>query len=521
MKLTTIRFTSIIFCIFYVQATYTDDFTLFGKTIMVPRSSSCNAARDLVGSRQFMYRHDRKGFYTNFSITPEYAQTYNGNRITQYFFGYDAFNVSGSLVEDRDQNDMLADYFGLSPKFESVVAPHPHISYTLATFDWFVGYHNFYFRAVLPVGSTTWGVCLEEEVINNGADTPFPALYMDLNAVEAPATSFNDAIAGVSYGQVQALRYGIINGNRHRSGASDLILMLGGLLVNHEDSHVGLHLRAAVPTGNRPNPEYFFTPILGNGHFWELGLGFTSRTLIWDRDDEEFIHLYVDINGTYFFKDHQRRSFDLYAGNPCNSTLARFGSRYILAKEFDSNGNYNGITIPTINATTMDCKVNANLQFDIVFMFAYQHNHLGFDIGYDGWIKSRELIELDGTLCRIGLKGIQNVELNVPAGLSDITQHCATLHGNPLEDQMFVADQNSPIFVSRQDIDPQSAATSSQMTHKIFSHISYAWDPMKNIQPYFGIGGEVEFEGIRPSDLPPLKNTRSLWAVWAKGGFAY
>ena len=37
------------------------------------------------------------------------------------------------------ENDMLADYFGLSPKFESVVAPRPSISYTLATFDWFVG----------------------------------------------------------------------------------------------------------------------------------------------------------------------------------------------------------------------------------------------------------------------------------------------------------------------------------------------------------------------------------------------
>ncbi len=74
------------------------------------------------------------------------------NRIAQYFFGYDAFTVSGSLVEDRGQNDMLADYFGLSPKFESVVAPRPSISYTLATFDWFVGLSQFLF----PRHSARW-----------------------------------------------------------------------------------------------------------------------------------------------------------------------------------------------------------------------------------------------------------------------------------------------------------------------------------------------------------------------------
>jgi hypothetical protein len=526
MKCTTIRLARIIVCILYAHNIYAD-FTLYGKTIMVPRSSSCNAARDLVGSRQFLYRHDRKGFYTNFSVTPEYASTYNTHRIAQYFFGYNAIDISGSLVDDRGENDILADYFGLSPKFQSVVVPHPHISYTLTTFDWFVGYHNFYFRAILPVGITRWSVCLDESIVNDGSGTLFPPLYMDEYAVLPPADSFNEAMAGVSYGQVDALRFGRINGSQKYSGASDLVLMLGGLIVNHEESHVGFHLRCAAPTGNKPNPEYFFTPILGNGHFWELGLCFTSHTQIWERDDEEFISLWVDMNGTYFFNTHQYRSFDLYEPNlcnPCDSTLARFGSRYILAKNFDSTGNYTGVTAPLINSTTLDCKVNANLQFDIVFMFAYQHKHLGFDIGYNGWIKSRELVKLDDCDCQltnVGLKGIQNVEQVMPVMDSPVTQSTATLHGNYLFEQSFVSDSNSPVLVSCPNIDPQSAATSSQMTHKIFAHINHVWDPMHCVQPYLGVGGEVEFEGIRPSDLPPMKNTRSLWALWAKGGFAY
>ena len=523
MKCTTIRLARIIVCILYAHNIYAD-FTLYGKTIMVPRSTSCNAARDLVGSRQFLYRHDRKGFYTNFSITTEYASTYNAHRLAQYFFGYNAVSISGSLVEDRGANDILADYFGLSPKFQSVIAPHPHFSYTLATFDWFVGYHNFYFRTILPVGTTTWNVCLDESIIDDGTGTLFPPLYMDEYAVLPAADSFTEAMAGVSYGQVEALRFGRINGRQHYNGASDLIIMLGGLIVNHEESHVGLHLRCAAPTGNKPNPEYFFTPILGNGHFWELGLCFTSHTLIWERDDEEFVSLYVDMNGTYFFKDRQRRSFDLFEGNPACNTLARFGSRYILAKTFDSTGNYTGTTVPLINATTLDCNVSANLQLDIVFMFAYQHNRVGCDIGYNGWTKSRELIHIDdcnSQLQNVGLKGIQNVEQVMPVMYSSVTQSRATLHGNYLGEQSLVSNANSPVLVSCPTIDPQSAATSTQMTHKIFFHIGYAWDPMRDMQPYFGIGGQVEFEGIRPTDLPPMKNTRSLWGLWAKGGFAY
>lgn len=525
MKFTNIHLTSIIFCILYAHQTHTV-FALNGKTIMVPRSSSCNAARDLVGSHQFMYRYDRNNLYGNLSITPEYARSYNTGRIAQYFFGFESLTISGSEVEGRGENDILADYFGLSPKFASVVLPRPSMKYTLVTFDWFLGFQDFYFRVVVPVGSTTWQVCLDETILNNGTAVPFPPYYMDEGAVPAAASSFNQAMQGVTYGQVQEpLEFGYINGAQHQTGASDLILMLGWLVVNHKDSHVGFHLRAAAPTGNKPDPRYFFTPILGNGHFWELGLGFTSKVLIWEVDDEQSVHLHVDMNGTYFFNDHQRRSFDLIThNNLCSDTINKFGSRYILSKTFDENGNYTGLSIPTINATTLDCKVNANVQFDIVVMFAYQRPHFGFDIGYDGWIKSRENVKLDNCCApsrSIGLKGIQNVVSCCPISLSPITESTATLHGTELINQGLVADPNSPVFVTAGDIDVSSAATSSQMVHKIFGHFNYMWDPCVNITPYIGIGGEVEFEGIRPSDLPPFKNTRSLWGLWLKGGFGY
>ena len=57
-------------------------------------------------------------------------------------------------------------------------------------------------------------------------------------------------------------------------------------------------------------------------------------------------------------------------------------------------------------------------------MFAYQRPHIGCDIGYDGWIKSRENIKFNDccNLQSIGLKGIQNVVSCCPIMLSQATE---------------------------------------------------------------------------------------------------
>lgn len=525
MKTTIIRLARITVCILCISHQTYAMFSLYGKSILVPRSSTVNAARDLVASHRFMYeQYDRNDVYGNFSITPQYAHSFRTNRLAEYFFSVEQLNITGSQVEDRGDNDLLADYFGLSPRFNSVVCPRPEIEYALVTFDWFLGYRNFFFRAIAPIGWTKWEVCLQEEIICDGTGTPFPALYMDQASVQPPASSFNEAIKGVRYGQIQPLAFGKIDGAQKQGGASDLLMMLGWFLVRKPDSHVEIHLRSSAPTGNRPDPEYFFTPILGNGHHWELGLGLSGHVRLWEEDNEQFLNLYVTMDGTYLFKSNQVRSFDLVKNRQCDTTNAKFGSRYILAKTFDVDGNYTGVTVPSINATTLNCDVHADVQLDIVFMFSYERPHTCFDFGYNAWVKSQERIDITdccNAYANTGLKGIQNVTQMLPPFLIPTTESTATLHGAPFADQAILTDPNSPVLLKERDINLSSAETGRQFTHKIFVHFNYLWDPRETITPYFGAGGQVEFEGIRPSDIPSFNNTLSLWSVWIKGGFGY
>jgi hypothetical protein len=201
-----------------------------------------------------------------------------------------------------------------------------------------------------------------------------------------------------------------------------------------------------------------------------------------------------------------------------------FGSRYILTKEFDESGAYTQQTVPLINRTTLPANVSIDFEMDIAVMFAFEWYNWSVNLGYDGWLRTRERISLDGCFpCdTYGLKGIQNVTLQM-GGPSDATQSKATLHGDPFAAQALVVDANPPVFVSQAQIDTQSAASGRMFTNKIFTHVQHSWhrtDPCA-LQPFIGLGFEVEFEGRRPKYLQPNKLAMSQWGVWLKTGIGY
>ncbi len=490
---------------------------LRGISFFSQRSQSTNAAREIVGLHPFIYKYDATSNYVTIALTPVYNQSVRPRRIAQALFGTNILSISGSLVDGRGQDDMLADYFGLSQQFQSRVKLEPLIQNALIDFQLYIGLDSWvsglFFYAHMPAGWTQWNLQIEEKIFNAGNNTPFPAGYMAPGETNAPFKSFKDAMKGeTNFGSIQALKFGKIDGAQAKSGISDIQLTLGWNFILEENSHVGLSIRTAIPTGSRTNSEFLFEPILGNGKHWELGVGFTSHVVIWEKDAQQELALYADVNLMHLFKARQRRSFDL-----CENG---FGSRYILTKIFDETGATTGTALPLINQTTLTCKVHTDIQTDIVLMFGYTYQDIVFDIGYNGWIRSKEKITLNQDIekDRFGLKGIQNV-------IDNFTQSTATLVGNNFADQSSVADTNSPKFVKNQDINVRSARSPLVLTHKLFTHIGYAWknENEEHAIPFIGIGGEIEFEGINEHNTaePPDNTTMSQWGIWLKGGFAY
>ncbi len=489
---------------------------LRGISFFSQRSQSTNAAREIVGWHPFINKYGATKNYVTAALTPVFNQSVRPRRIAQALFGTELLTISGSLVEARGEDDILADYFGLSQEFQSTVDLNPLVRSALIDFQLYVGLDSWlsglFFYAHMPAGWTKWNLNLNEKVFNVGNNTPFPAGYMAPAQLTPPFKSFIDAIkGGTDFGSIQGLADGKINGARAKSGISDVQLSLGWNFILTETSHAGLSIRIALPTGSRPNSEFLFEPILGNGKHWELGLGFTGHVLLWEKDAQQELAFFSNINLMHLFKARQRRSFDL-----CRNG---FGSRYILAKLFNNTGSTN-MGEPLINQSTLICDVRVDIQADGVFMFGYTYGNTLFDIGYNGWIRSKEKITRKQQLSanRFGLKGIQNV-------VGNFTQSTATLRGNNFFNQAAVADPNSPVFVKDEEINDRSARSPLVLTHKLFAHVSYAWEPNQpeSTTPFLGIGGEIEFEGINTHNSvePQDKTTMSQWGIWVKLGFAF
>ncbi len=518
----TIKKIALLALVFNSHCTFSQELhELYGISFFSPRSFNTNVARQMVGIHPYINRTDAKKCYGVFSATPEYLHSYKTRRVAEVFFGTDTLRFSGSLVNSRSEDDILADYFGMSPTFDSLMTVDPKVRTFLIDFDLYVGFDGFcpglYIRAHAPAAWTQWQLKLCEDITNNGADTQYPADYMAAAAINAPAQSAIVPFRGMTtYGHVtEGMKYGKIDGCQDQGKLADFQFAVGYNFIRRERGHFGANLFFVAPTGTRPTSEYLFEPIVGNGRHWELGIGLTGGILLWEKDGDKTISAKVDVDFTHLFKSCQHRSFDF--------TKNGFGSRFILLKEFDSAGAYTGTCLPAINKTTLPCNVWVSFQMDAALLISYHSKHWTIDLGYNGWIRSREKICITGEIeaNKYSLKGIQNV---TGAGANN-TQSTAKLHGNELDAvvQAQVADNPSPVFIKTSDLDLCSATMPRSISHKFFWNISYAWDTDDNrwTIPFLGIGGEVEFEGVNICRVEPNKNTMSTFGFWLKGGLVF
>lgn len=492
---------------------------LRGISIFSPRPQDRDAARDIVDWHRYIHRWDAEKNYSALSFTPQYSQSLRPERMSLVLFNSDTFSLSGSQIPGRENTqELLADYFGLSPAFASDAFFKPLIRNFIFDMAFYIGFDSWvkglYLQLRGPAVWTQWNLKLSEEILEEGLSTPFPAGYMAEDIVEPPYHSFTQAMKGfAAYGEVEKLKFGKICSAQTLKGLAALEIVVGYDFIRRETSHVGFNVRASAPTGSRPKGEFFFEPRVGCGKNWQVGIGFTGHTRVWEKDEEQELGMYLDVNFINLVKTHQRRSFDFKKNG--------FFSRYILAKEFDQNGEFAEKILPSINFTTLQCNVHVSIMVDMVFMFGYTYNNFLFDIGYNGWIRSREKISLRECIPskKYALKGVQFAVDPITGQPNNSTESLATI----FETGPIIVDE-TPIFITTNDIDVKSAASPLILTQKIFWHFAYTW-PHQNVReysPFLGIGAEIEFEGINSRNAyQPTNTTMGQASVWLKGGLSF
>lgn len=555
----------------------------FGKkSFFSTRSQSVNAALELVGRQQHIHMADQPHCYGNLFATLEYTRSFQAEKIAKFLFGKEHVVFSGSFADNRGESDVLADYFGLPFCFKSCVCFKPRISNVVLDLDWYQDLSSvvdgLFLDIHVPIVHTKWDLHPHETVYNDGTMCPtftfYPAGYMGAEQINRDEMPINvlDAFRSKKFvGDKEPLAYGRIFGRQVASRLSDVQIALGYDMVLKEDRHFGLSVRTSIPTGTRPDQEFLFDAIVGNGHHWELGAGLTSHIRFWEREDEYAQWcIYLDANITHLFKDTQKRSFDLNNGP---------GSRYMLLQEFadssvnlhingvDAPNQYTGRILPAINATTLDACVSIAVQADIVIKFAYQRaSGFEFDLGYNLWARSKEDVKLDCCGCppfldnRYAIKGdaqVYGFVSNDPVRLN-VSQHEATLHAgqgdgnfvagsefrnanadnpalasdgsNVALQQLNAADaaafnlmqaqintSNPPILLTKNDLDISSATLPKALSHKLFFNIGHTWFELERLKPYLGAGFDVEWACACVNN----NSAFSQWGMWLKGGIGY
>lgn len=559
------------------------------------RSISRNAARDLAGWTNYINKDSSRDIvYGAISVTPEYTHTFNDNIITRTLFGDNLIGkhcaqhlkISGSEVADRGPQDLLADYFYLPSDFESNVYFKPVIDNVILDFGFYLGLDawakGLYFWIHAPFAHTRWDININEQIINPGVNNAPEGYYtpdeLSRNLLLDSFTNFVNGITVQNSDNVvfQELEFAKMSNERLiKSRMAEIRTGVGWNFFTEKNYHAGFNGQLAAPTGLRPDAKFLFEPLVGNGHFWELGVGANAHYTFWrNKDETAYCSFYTDINITHLFRTRQARSFDLTR----SGTL----SRYMLAMEMASpainlqgaNGDipsaqFDNAFIPLANITTLDVEVSITAQADVVLMFNATKNNWSFDFGYNYWGRSADNITLRQNESfeekAFALKGDAHVFGFLPNATTSVglsaTQDTATIHAGknftapnpatnphidfpqpaqtttlPVQNLLYLQNAANvssnfintsvpPLFITRNDLDFDGAETRGS-SNKLFTHASYTWNDKTEWQPYLGFGGEVEWghhtkRNCKPCDDHMAQCSTSQWGLWIKTGVTF
>lgn len=544
------------------------------------RSQGTNAVREMLGWQKLINRCGEEDFYGAAALALEYSQSFRSNRICECLFGDAlvstpvstttpsttacdtgcndtcdtcALTIAGSCVEGRSSSAFLADYFGLPTDFQSTVTFSPKIRNFVADFQFYVGLDEWacglWFRLNLPLNWTRWDLNFCESITNAGTN-PYlpgyfgPALVPTADLLHAAADFFSGSAPSLGDTVTfEGLKYSKWAGScksKSKTRLADVEAALGYNFACGEDYNFGISIRTAAPSGNRPDGEFLFEPISGNGKHWELGVGFNTSAVLWRAcDSDTTFSVYLDANIMHLFDACQTRTFDLCSAGD--------NSRYMLAQKLganndtlqglvdgelvESNSQFANVFAPVANLTASRVDVSVPVVGDVALKFAFETDcGFGFDFGYEFFGSACERICRkkgcnDVTLTDWALKGDAHVYgffsdegTPVPVALA-ATQSTATINAgtnfpgvaceftdatnsvatgayllataNPnIDNPQFAFSDGAELFAdlalttpTRTSIQPitltdadVNIVTNRNITHKVFAHFNYTWN---------------------------------------------
>jgi len=522
------------------------------KTTFTPRSPGADLPLQLL--RWHSHTSDKgSNFGGRMQFNPFFEQSVNGSKVGK-FFTFDnkqelsvkagsSLTVAGGDVQPYNLN-LTGAYDGkisFKPK-RSVFGVE--MSYVQ---DLKCMIHGLYFSITNPILYVQNDPGLRETISANGT-----------TATHAGPLSITEFMKGarLTSDWSEPLKYGKVNGKQEITGMGDIDLKLGYAIVNNRSAKLAVNFAGTIPTSNKPDAEYMFQPLLGNGHHWAIGAGLDSSFHVWksEKENDRYLHATLAADYRYLFEGHQMRTLEL---------KGKKWGRFIRMRQADprdtSEDRLLANSLPGINALTRNCKVTPGSQVDGIASICYKHNkHVHFNLGYNIWARESEKVSLKDSWTSAGKFGLisSNDAYQEEGVVTTVTKGSAT--GTEVESYPVYVNQNkltsvvasTPWTIKKtgpadmfpklvrpeskstgissdttiaayatgngtyiQESDVDKAEHACAMSHKIYGGLDYTLDPERDYPVVLGLWGDYEF----------AQNNAALdqWAVWCKLGMAF
>ena len=155
------------------------------------------------------------------------------------------------------------------------------------------------------------------------------------------------------------------------TGIADIDLILGYNFLYKNEKHFNVNVGLTIPTGNAPDGEWLWEPVVGNGGHWAIGAGLDGHFEIW-KDTDKSLDFVFALNYRYLFSSTEKRTFGYKwptgAGTDAGKR-ALYGHWLLIAKTGDTWAT------PAANYMTKDLKITPGSQFDGIIQLAFNYEN--------------------------------------------------------------------------------------------------------------------------------------------------
>lgn len=495
------------------------------KTFLAPRAIGTNLPMELTTWHEYPYQklERRQGHKVrgHIQLTPFYQGSEKKDDLGKYF-GISECKNCIVIGTENELTAKTADVAGIYLIHNTALSEDESVKGTIkfspeqeiwgARLDYFQDIDHpckgLFFKASMPLAyvENKMGMC-----VSNATNVEVGGKTFSLNDFFAGNVAVTEDMS-VSNMQSPLCKAKIkCSGSESKFGVADLNLALGYKIHQSDSSHVFLSAQVIVPTGNRPNGEYLWEPVLGNGQHVGLGARLDTAVRLWS-NKHAAVRFLFDIDYRYLFESSEFRTLGV---KDCECDL-NLGHYYLAGKL----GQENSPLFPAANILTQRIKVKPGNQFDILANLSFKSSGFVLDVGYNFFYKDEENCwkkccgsqDCCGTSC----------DSSTSCGTSCCSSGCGDCcwqdgaygivrRGYTTDTELVAADFVKTL--NSCDLDVDAVKTPSQVTHKIYAGLGYDFDISKRFPALFGIGGSYEFA----SENSALE----CYSVWLKLGLSF